>query len=99
MCKDKAKLCYMDRDSFIVHMKTKHIFESIAPDAKTRFDTSNYDAQRPLPLGKNKKVIGLIKDELGGRIMKTYTALRPKMYNYLVMMIMFLRKKRMQRNL
>lgn len=99
MCKDKAKLCYMDTDSFIVHMKTKHIFESIAPDAKTRFDTSNYDAQRPLPLGKNKKVIGLIKDELGGRIMKTYTALRPKMYNYLVMMIMFLRKKRMQRNL
>ena len=48
------------------------------------FDTSGYDKKgtRPLPIGKNKKVIGLMKDKLGGTIMTEFVALRPKLYSY-----------------
>ena len=79
----KAKLCYMDTDSFIVYIKTKHIYVDIAKDAETRFDTSNYELDIPLPKRKNKKVIGLMKDELGGKIMINFAALRSKTYSYL----------------
>ena len=53
-------------------------------DVEERFDTSGYDKEdaRPLPIGKNKKVIGLMKDELGGAIMTEFVALRPKLYSY-----------------
>ena len=53
----------MDTDSFIVWIKTDNIYKDIAEDAEPRFDTSNYDLGRPLPNGKNKKVIGLMKDK------------------------------------
>ena len=56
----------------------------MAEDVKTRFDTSGYELDKPLPIGKNKKVIGLMKDELGGKIMKEFISLRPKMYSYRV---------------
>ena len=56
-----AKLCYMDTDSFIMNIKTNDFYKDIANDVENRFDTSNYEANRPLPTGKNKKVIGLIK--------------------------------------
>ena len=56
--------------------------EDIANDAEKRFDTSNYECDRPLPEGKNKKVIGLMKDELGGKIMTKFVALGS--YSYLV---------------
>ena len=49
---------------------------------QTRFDTSGYIPDRPLPVGQNKKVIGLMKDELGGKIMTEFMALRPKLYSY-----------------
>ena len=49
----------MDTDSFIIHVKTDDIYKEIAEDVETRFDTSNYELYRPLPKGKNKKVIGL----------------------------------------
>ena len=64
-----AKLYYMDTDSFIVHIKTEDVYEDITNDVEKRFDLSNYATERPLPTGKNKKVIGLMKDELGGKIM------------------------------
>ena len=80
---DNVKLCYMDTDSFIMHIKTKDFYEDIANDVKKRFDTSIYEVNRPLPTGKNKKVIGLMKDELGGTIMTEYVALRPKTFSYL----------------
>ena len=48
-----AKLCYMDIDSFIVHVKTDNIYKDITEDIKARFDTSNYEIDRPLPTGKN----------------------------------------------
>ena len=68
----------MDADSFIVHRETDDIHRDIAQDLETRFDTSNYDLARPLSKGKNKKVIGLIKGELRGRIMKKFVGLEPK---------------------
>ena len=64
---DRAKLCCMDTDSFVIHIKTKDFYEDIANDVKEWFDTSNYDNNRPLPIGKTKKVIGLFKYELGGK--------------------------------
>ena len=80
---DNVKLCYMDTDSSIMHIKTEDFYNNIANDDKKRFDTSNYDVNRPLPTGKNKKVIGSMKDELGGKIMTEFLALRPKTYSYL----------------
>ena len=49
-----------------------------------RFDTSNYEVNRSLPTGKNKIVIGLFKDEQGGKIKSEFTALRSKTYSYLM---------------
>ena len=74
----------MDGDSFIVYIKTDHIYEDIAEDVETRFDTSNYELDRLLPKGKNKKVIGLMKDELGGKIMTKFVGLRAKINSYLI---------------
>ena len=68
---------------FIVYIKAEHIYVDIAEDAKTRFDASNCELDRPLPRGKNKKIIGLTKDELCGKIMTEFVALRPKTYRYL----------------
>ena len=80
---DNVKLCYMDTDSFIMHIETEDFYKDIANDVEKRFDTSNYEVDRPLSTGKNKKVIGLIKDELGGKIITEFVALRPKTYSYL----------------
>ena len=63
---DNVKFCYMDTDSFIMHIKTEDIYKDTADDVKKRFDTSNFEVDRPLPKGKNKKMIALMKDELGG---------------------------------
>ena len=62
---DSVELCYMDTDSFIMHIKIEDCYKDIADDVEKRFDTSNYDDEcdRPLPKGKNKKVIGKFKDE------------------------------------
>ena len=80
---DNVKLCYMDTDSFIMHIKTDDFYKYIANDVEKRFDTSNYDINRPLLTGKNKKVIELMKEELGGKIMTKFVALRPKTHSYL----------------
>ena len=80
---DDVKLCYMDTDSFVMHIKTNDFYKDISDDVDNRFDTSNYEVKRPLPIGKNKKVIGLMKDELGGEIITEFIALRPKTYSYL----------------
>ena len=82
---DIAKLCYTYTDGFIICIKTEDFFEDISNDVERWFDTSNYDKndKRPLPIGKNKKVPGLFKDELGGKIITKVVALRPKAYAYL----------------
>ena len=80
---EKAKLCYMDTNGFIVYIKTDDIYKDIPEDVETIFDTSNYELDRPLPKEKNKKVIGLIKDELDQKIMIKCVGLRAKTYSYL----------------
>ena len=80
---DNVKLCYMDTDSFVMNIKTNNFYKDISSDVEKRFDTSNYECNRPLPTGKNKKVIGLMKDELGGKIITEFVALRPKTFSYL----------------
>ena len=80
---NNVKFCYMDMDSFIMNIKTNDFFEDIANDVENRFDTSNYEVNRPLLMGRNKKVIGLMKDKLGGKIITEFITLRPKTYSYL----------------
>ena len=81
---DKARLCYTDTDSFIIHIKTKDFCKDISNNIDKWFDTSNFSKNdnRPLEIGKNKKVIGKFKDELGGKIMTEFCALRGKAYAY-----------------
>ena len=81
---DNVKLCYMDTDSFVMNIKTEDFYKDIAIDVEKRFDTSKYEVNRPLPKGKNKKVIGLMKDELGGKIITEFVTLRPKADSYLI---------------
>ena len=78
-----VKLCYMNTDSFTMKIKTNKFYEDIASNVENRFDTSNYEINRPLPTGKNKKVIGLMKDELDGKIITEFVTLRPKTYSFL----------------
>ena len=80
---DNVKLCYMDTDSFIMNIKTNSFYRDISNDVENRFDTSNYEVERPLPTGRNKKVIGLMKDELGGKIITEFVTLRLKTYSFL----------------
>ena len=80
---DNVKLCYMNTDSFIINIKIEDFYKDIANDVEKRFDTSNYEVDRPLSTGKNKKVIGLMKDELGRRSFTEFVTLRPKTYSYL----------------
>ena len=71
-------------DYFIIYIKAEDVYEDIANDVGKRFDTSTYEINRPLPKGKNKKVIGLVKDELSEKIMTEFVGLRPKTYSYLI---------------
>ena len=81
---ERAKLYYTETDSFIIRSETQDVYEDIAPDVDKWFDTSNYIIDRPLPMGKNKKVLCRFKDELGGRIMTEFVGLRPKTYFFLI---------------
>ena len=82
---DRAKLCYTDTDSFIICIKTEDFFKDISTDVEKWFETCNYNKKGkiPLPIGKNKKVPGLFKDELEGKIITEFVALRLKTYAYL----------------
>ena len=79
--KEKAKLCYMDTESFVINIFTEDLFEEVNNDVERWFDTSNFDKndKRPFQAGTNIKVVGMFKDELGGEIMKEY---RAKKYAY-----------------
>ena len=78
----KLDLCYMDTDSLIYNIEMEDFYKDIAENVPARFDISGYNPDRPLPVGLNKKVIGLMKNELGGEIMTEFVTLRPKMYAY-----------------
>ena len=83
---DKVRLCYMDTDSFIMHIKSEDFYKDIANDVERWSDASNYDEKnkRPLLIGKNKKAIGKFKDEIGGKIMTKFCGLRAKAYSFLI---------------
>ena len=74
----------MDTDRFIAYIKTDDIYKDIAEDVETKFDTSNYKLDRPLPKEKNKEVIKLMKNELGETIMTKFVELRAKSYSYII---------------
>ena len=76
----------MDTDSFAIHIETEDFCKDIANDVEKWFDISNYDKNddRLLPIGKNKKVIGFLKDELGGKIVKVFFGVRAKTWAYLM---------------
>ena len=81
----KAKLCYTDTDSFSIYIKTEYFFEDISIDVEKWYDTSKYDKndKTSLPIGRNKKVPGVFKDELGGKMMTKFVVLIAKAYAYL----------------
>ena len=68
----------MDTDSLIYNIETEGFYTDIAEDVPARFNMSGYNPDRPLPVGLNKKVIRLMKDELGGEIMTEFVTLRPR---------------------
>ena len=74
----------MYTDSFTIYIKTDHIYKDIAEDVEARFDTSNYELDRALPKIKNKKVIGLMKEDLTGKTMEKSLDSEKKTYSYLI---------------
>ena len=74
----KISLCYVDTDSFVSEIEAEDFYRDMEEDVEKRFDTSGYSKveNRPLHIGKNKKKIGLMKDQLGGKIMTEFVALR-----------------------
>ena len=81
---ERLKLCYIDTDSLVYDIKTEDFYEDIANDVEARFNTSGYSKTdfRLLPISLNKTFIGLMKEELRGKIMTEFMALRPKLYSY-----------------
>ena len=81
---DKAKLLFTDTDSLMYEIRTEDFYEDIKGDVKDRFDTSNYPSNHPsgIPTGCNKKVLGMFKDEAGGKIIDEFVGLRAKLYSY-----------------
>ena len=81
----KMKLLYTDTDSFLIHVKSEDIFKEIAPDVNEHFDTSNFQENHPTGkefIGKNKKVLGMLKDEAGGKIIQEFAGVCSKCYAY-----------------
>ena len=81
---EKARLCYINANSFIIYVRRDGIYKGIAEDVERKSDTLNYELNRPLPKGKNKNVIGLMKDELGGMIIKKIFGRRAKTCSNLI---------------
>ena len=83
---NKAKLLFTDTDSFLYEIETEDFYKDISGDVKDRFDTSNYKEGHPseIPTGVNKKVLGMFKDETGGKIIKEFVGLRSKLYSYIM---------------
>ena len=79
----KVNLLYTDTDSLIYEIETDDFYKDISGDVKDRFDTSNYKPHPSgIPIGINNKVLGMFKDEVGGRIMEKFVGLRAKLYSH-----------------
>ena len=83
---DKAKLLFTDTDSFMYEIETEDFYKDISGDVKDRFDTSDYPENHPsgIPTGINKKVLGMMKDEAGGKTIKEFVGLRAKLYSFIM---------------
>ena len=81
---EKAKLLFTDTDSLKYEIETEDFYKYISQDVHEWFDTSNYpkEHQSGIPTGVNKKVIGMFKDEVGGKIITEFVGLRAKNYSY-----------------
>ena len=78
---DKAKLLFTDTDSLTYEIQTEDFYKDISAD---RFDTADYPPNHPsgIPSGFNKKVLGMFKDEAGGKVINEFVGLRAKLYSY-----------------
>ena len=74
----------MDTDSFRVNIENEDVYKDIANEVEKRFDTSNFVLERSLSISNNKKVTGLMKDELGGKIMTEFVGVRLKTFSYII---------------
>jgi len=84
---DMAQLLYTDTDSLIYEIETDDVYSDISGDVEAKFDTSEYLTEfiaKKFPVGKNKKVIGMFKDEVMGKQIEEFVGLRPKLYSYKV---------------
>ena len=83
---DKAKLLFTDTDSLMYQIETEDFYKDITEDVKDRFDTSDYPENHPsgIPTGINKKVLGMMKDEAAGKIIKEFVGLRSKLYSFIM---------------
>jgi hypothetical protein len=79
---EKAKLLFTDTDSLMYEIETEDFYEDIKDDIHAKFDTSNYPKDHPLWSDANKKKVGLMKDEAGGKIILEFVGLRAKLYSY-----------------
>ena len=81
---DKAKLLFTDTDSLMYEIQTEDFYKDISEDVKHRFDTSDYPPNHPsgIPSGFNEKVLGMFKDEVGGKVIDEFVGLRAKLYSY-----------------
>ena len=79
-----AQLLFTDTDSLCYEIQTKDFYKDISGDVTKWFDTSNYDEghRSGIPTGANKKVVGMMKDECGGKHIKKFVGLRAKLYAY-----------------
>ena len=83
---DKTKLLFSDTDSLMYEIQTEDFYKDISGDVKDRFDTSDYPENHPsgIPTGINKKVLGMMKDEAAGKIIKEFVGLRAKLYSFIM---------------
>ena len=81
---DKAKLLFTDTDSLAYEIETEDFYKDISGDVAGKFDTSNFPSDHPsgIEVGCNKKVVGMFKDEAGGKIISEFVGLRAKLYAY-----------------
>src|SRR5688572_21897764 len=97
---DRAKLLFTDTDSLAYEIKTVDFYADISGDVRSWFDTSDYPKEHPsgIETGINKKVIGLFKDEAGGKQIEEFIGLRSKLYSYKMAGVDYKKAKGIRKN-